>query len=232
MNNDVRSSKEARAKRLMSLRRMTRLSKRAFASKYSIPIGNFQNWEGPRYGGLTEQGARRLIIALQKEGILCNLEWLMHGVGEGPKVTENLYLDKKKKLEINKANLAIDDDEIITRELLLFRQHYGETLELVVPDNGMEPYYRTGEYLAGKKFSIEYIENFIGNNYLIETNNGEILLRNLRYGSSNGFYNLVCTNFNTDNDRIIIYDAEILSVAPVMWIRRPLKICAVNKLPK
>lgn len=225
MDNDLKSSKEARAYRLVSLRKMTRLSKAAFAKKHGISTGNFQNWEGPRYGGLTEQGAKRIIKGLKEEGILCSLEWLMHGAGEGPKITEKLYLKdfNTKEFESNNSIITKSQEiEKITKELQIFRNHNEDILSLLVNDNSMEPKHEIGEYVAGKKYYNLNMINIIDKNCLVQTIDNDILLRRIKKGSKDGIYTLACTNINTNIENPVIYDAKIIAAAPIMWVRRPL----------
>src|SRR5208337_2034223 len=93
VSDNPKSSREARAKRMLGLRGMTGLPRKLFAEQCGIRQGNFQNWEGPRYGGLTEKAAIRVIRAIKAMGIHCSLEWLLHGIGRGPQITEQLYVE-------------------------------------------------------------------------------------------------------------------------------------------
>ena len=73
-----------RAKRLRKLRAMAGLTRKAMTEKYQIPPGTLQNWEMPRFGGLSERGAHQVIQALTLEGVYARFEWLMMGVGNAP----------------------------------------------------------------------------------------------------------------------------------------------------
>lgn len=79
-------------KRLITLREVTHLTRRAFARKHNIPLGSLQNWESGRYKGLSKQAIRQLIHAFSQEGIDCSAEWLLYGIGDMPKQRKENYL--------------------------------------------------------------------------------------------------------------------------------------------
>lgn len=220
---DPRSNKEARARRLESLRGLTRLSRQDFAKKCGVKPGSFQNWEGPRFGGLTEKAAKKILRGIKSLGIHCTLEWLMYGIGPGPQIDERLYLgDSTLNVKEPSAIYVCSNEEIqrIAKELLLFRQHYPDTIDFVVADDGMEPCYKIGEYVAGKLCHHNDIETLVGLDCVIKNIDGDIILRNLKKGSTQGRYTLVCTNPRTTVEKPTLYDVELIAAAPIMWIRR------------
>jgi HTH-type transcriptional regulator, cell division transcriptional repressor len=217
------SSKELRAKRLKVLRQMLGLTRKDFADQYHIPFSNFQNWEGPRYGGLTEQGAIKILRVCAAEGIETSLAWLMHGVGANPNLTEKFY-HRYHHQHINEKLAEPDQDAetaAISQELQLFKQNCNQqTLDLVVTDDGMEPYYRIGEHVAGKSFCDQNVIKAINRDCIIKISSGEILLRHLEAGNNKTRFNLSCINPNTTTSKPIIYDAEVICAAPIIWLRR------------
>ncbi len=48
----------------------------------------------------------------------------------------------------------------------------------------------------------------------------EVLLRRLRKGSQLGLYTLICLNPEASVVEYALHDREILSAAPVIWMRR------------
>lgn len=220
---DPRSSKESRARRLESLRGLTRLSRGDFAKRCGVKPGSFQNWEGPRFGGLTEKAAKKIIRGAKTLGIYCTLEWLMHGIGLGPQIDERLYLGSASlAVEQPKQTYVSSDEESrrISEELLLFRQHYIDAVDFVVNDDGMEPRYKNGEYVAGQWCFHQEIESVVGQDCIVKLLDGEILLRNVKKGSSADRYTLICTNPNTLVEKPILYDVELIAAAPAIFIRR------------
>lgn len=220
---DPKSSKFARAKRVKTLRKMTRLSRGKFAEKHGILPGNFQNWEGPRYGGLSESGAKKIVQAVKTEGIYCTLEWLMHGVGAGPQITEKLYMDYLPvTIRENQPAYSLQEDEMsfITKELLVLRQHYPDLLDYLINDDAMEPEFKLGDYVAGKARFQQQIETLLEDVCIVKTTDGEILLRYLKKSNVEGRYNLLALNPKATVHKPMLYDVELISAAPVMWRRR------------
>ena len=222
---DAKSSREARAKRLKSLRKMTRLSRNIFSSRYGIPSGTLQNWESARFGGLTEKGAKIILSAIKAEGIHCNFEWLMYGIGSNPQLTDKLFENIHTHTHINEtsnnqethANTQI---AAITQELLVFRKLNPNAVDFVVRDNGMDPLFTPGEYVAGCRRYQENISTAIGQNCIIQAASGEMLLRHLRQGSALDLYTLLCINPLGQVEHPVIYNIKLTYAAPVIWARR------------
>lgn len=209
----------ARAKRVQSLRKMTRLSRREFAKRYGVSPGTLQNWEDIHGNGLTEKGARRLIKALQSSGIYCSFEWLMQGTGQGPHVDQALYTDSE--LLIEPPELLIEKEHTyIAKELALFYHHYKEVIDCVIINDAMWPQFRIGDHVAGQRYYGRAIANLIGQECIVMTVDGDLLVRELRASELPDHYTLVCTNPRTQVPKPIIYDVALVSAAPVIWMRR------------
>lgn len=208
-DSDPRSSKNARAKRVRSLRAITCLSRRKFALLYSIPPSTLQNWETPhsKGTGLTVNGAQKLSLLVRSAGVECSAEWLLHGAGEPPRVVE--------KLSENSQETGSFHDE-----LQLFRQHCKYAIELVVNDDGMSPRYQEGDYVAGDRYHKEKMNLLLDSDCIVHLASGQLLLRRLKKGSMEGFYKLICTNAHTTVEKPVLYDIELVSAAPVLWSRR------------
>src|SRR5687767_7627226 len=93
---NVKTSPEARGRRLKSLRKMADLSRKAMTLKYQISASTVQAWEEGKSEGLTVKGAQRIIAALKEEGVFCTLEWLLKGEGQSPYLAERIYLGVKE----------------------------------------------------------------------------------------------------------------------------------------
>lgn len=233
------NSQQKRADRLKLLRTMTGLSRKKFSKKYGISLGNFQNWEGPRYGGLTEKGANKIVLACLQEGIEVTIEWLMYGTGIPPVILRIPFNDDLKvgsksfvystadnqtmEKQLLQSNYNIEQAKIL-QELDVFKKHYGyDVLAMVIADDAMEPFYRMGDHIAGKRH-ID-VTAFIGSECIIETANNRLLLRVLTASNLENRYTLLCNKKNaqltpTASTGQDMQNVEILSVAPVMWIRR------------
>jgi DNA-binding transcriptional regulator YiaG len=228
---EIESLAEERAQRVRLVRRMTGLTRVALSKKYGVSASNFQNWEGPRYGGLTEKAARILAIVCGKEGVEVTVEWLMYGSGMPPAIVyKPLYSQLEVKgHENNYATTTTYEQEAmpqekrsvelakIAQELELFKQNYNhDVLVTVVTDKAMEPIYKIGDYIAGKRHT--NIAAFLQNECIVELSDRKLLVRVLEPGNEDRAYNLVSSN--TDIRPNIVRNVKILSVAPVMWIRR------------
>lgn len=219
-----KSTREARARRLESLRGLTRLSRVEFAKKCGVKPGSFQNWEGPRFGGLTEKAAKKIIRGARILGINCSLEWLMHGIGQGPQIDERLYLGENTlSIQQTPASYTMsvaDQNQGIAEEILLFRKNHPEVLDFVAIDDGLDPIIKKDDYVAGIARYYQDIEKVIGLECIVKTAEGETMLRIVKKGFTQGLFNLYCANLNTSVSRPILYDIELICAAPIIWIRR------------
>lgn len=216
---DKTAQEIARAKRVQSLRKMTRLSRRAFAKRYGVAPGTLQNWEDVHGNGLTEKGAHRLVKALQSSGIYCAVEWLMQGSGAGPRVDHTLYTDSELSTSVVQPSKERDHN-YIAEELALFYQHHKEAIDCVMQDDGMWPQFKIGDLVAGVRHYGRAIAQFIGKECIVMTVDGELLVRELRSSELPDHYTLACSNPRTQVAKPIIYDVALVSAAPVVWIRR------------
>lgn len=218
---DPKSTPDARGRRVESLRRMTRLSRRAFQERYGIPAGSLQNWEDAKGYGLSVNGAHKLITVLKPDGILCSADWLLHGVGHGPQLTERSFLDADAISTLETETYSSNEEALIAKELLIFRQHYPKTaVDFVVNDDGMEPRYIKDEWVAGCRLHRKELKKLIGHDCIAQLSSGELLLRTLKKIDDKGRCTLVCSNTHTTVDKPVLYDVELMFAAPVLWARR------------
>lgn len=210
---------QARAKRVWGLRQVTGLSRREFAKRYGVAAGTLQNWEDPNGNGLSEKGAYRLVNALKTSGVYCNVEWLMHGVGDPPHAAETIP---------SPATLALKDDlpaskyeqAALKAELQLFCSHYPEAIYFQVTDDSMLPTYQQGDFVAGIRVYQNNISQLIGQDCIILLSTGEQLLRRLRASAIPGLFDLMAINPQTHTQKPYFYDVNLVYAAPVIWWRR------------
>ena len=208
--------KQVRGKRVKSLRQLTQLSRRAFAERYGIPAPTLQNWEDAKGNGLSEKGARNIVQVLKEAGIYCSVDWLMYGIGSGPQLQEKRY-------EINEPLLDegyVQDNNRIEEELSLFRKHYPNAIEFVVPDDSMEPCFTKDEWVAGVRYQATELYKVIGKVCIVLTKDGRMALREVRCSDIPGRYTLACLKIS--KAKPFLYDVELVYAAPVIWSRRPL----------
>ena len=219
---DLKSSAQSRGKRLKSLRMLADLSRKALEKQYQISASTIQSWEDGKAGGLTEKGALRVTAALRNEGVQCSTEWLLYGAGMGPQLTDKDYLrlgESLSEYEI-KTPTRSEDDAAIMQELLIFRIHNQNTIDMIVIDDTMAPHYNIGDYVGGEYRTQQEIDTLINQDCIIETINGEIMLRRLKKGAKEETYSLHGLNPYTSQHYPTIYDVKLISAAPVIWHRR------------
>lgn len=209
----------ARANRVRSLRKMTQLSRLEFQKRFGIAAGTLQHWEDAQKNGLSIKGAQRLSQVLKQLNIYCTVEWLMSGKGSSPQRLPNadtLLSPANKVLAVQESH----EIESIATELSLFTQHYPEVINTIVSDDAMEPRFVTGEYVAGIRRYRQAIHELVGQDCILVTNDGELLVRRIKAMEAPGFYTISCLNLNTTVARPFLYNVELVSAAPIIWARR------------
>ena len=209
--------KSMRGRRIKELRKITHLSRRAFADKHEIPAGTLQNWEDAKFGGLTEKGAQRLIEVFAREGILCHLAWLMHGEGEKP-ITQRLMAHHV--IAIEKDQAYANDEAIIQQELQTFYRLNPTAIHTIIHDDLMEPYFFRGDIVAGKRRFHEEINQLVGKDCIMQTQAGEIVVRRLHSGNHQQDYLLKSHQDDVNANKKYLDPIKLICAAPVSWIRR------------
>lgn len=209
------TSRQERGKRVRSLRLALRLSRKALGKIGSIPVGSIQNWEEARYGGLTEKGALKLVRAFQAEGLQVTTDWLLSGIGIDPLEAPPII---SASIGFNHS-VDFSSENIIAQELQLFHQLNPGSIDAIIPDEAMLPWLSPGDYVAGKRYFDEEIKKAIESFCIVQTLNGEVLVRQLKNNLASGVYSLVGTNPNIQKN--VIENVKLFSAAPILWIRKP-----------
>ena len=113
-----------------------------------------------------------------------------------------------------------NDDSSINDEILFFKRLHEHSVTFVVEDDSMLPFYKPGDHVAGIKCDEADIKKIIGMDCIALTKTNQMVLRNLQAGPRENSYNLVCANFQSSIKDKILYDVQVISIAPVIWIRR------------
>ena len=213
---DQQTTPEARAERLRRVRNLANLSRQAMCDTGEININTYKGWEIARYGGLPVDGAERVVNRVQKEGVFCSIDWLLYEIGSGPYVMPNYQqaqTDSKKTAKM----LVIDkEEEIILQEMMLFRSQYRDCLDIQIDDDGMAPNYVEGDFVAGVKHYGGNIQNLVGQNCIVQTLEGDLLVRRIHAHQKTNHYTLQCINHNTAVKQPTLYDVELSSAAPIL----------------
>lgn len=211
MDNSTDALLQERGKRACAIRKMLRFSREDLERRHGLPASTLRNWESARHGGMVESSARRLIPIFQKEGVTCRLEWLLYGIGDPPP-----GLDMPLT-----ASLTSPKDRFIAQVLELFRQHYPNAMDAIVPDDAMLPLLARGDIVVGVRYLGAEISKALEQLCIVQTNEGEVLVRMVHAGDGAGVYHLSCINSQTSAARPAPNNVKLFSAAPlIFWIRK------------
>lgn len=213
----VLTTANAKGKRLQRLRNISNLSRKALIEKTGLNPHTLRGWENGLATGLSKPGAKKVIEAVAAEGVLCSFDWLMYGIGSGPRLIDQSNLNSTP----DEIQLTRDKEEKhIIKELECFRQISPQTIDFIVNDDGLFPFYHIGDYVAGIKRYGKKINTVVGLDCIVQTTDGKVLLRKVRETKEKNKYDLICTNANTKLEHPVLYNVELISAAPVIWVRR------------
>lgn len=200
---------EARAERLRRVRNMANLSRADMCDDGTLNPNTLKGWEIARYGGLPVDGAEKVVKRVVREGVIVTTDWLLHNKGQGPYVLP--YHDTSVDIPDN----ITDSLDRIMREIMLFQNHYPNSLYTEITDDGMMPLYQLGDYVAGIQAQDKAIELLIGENCIIQTDDGNTLVRKIHSKDKKGRYTLICVNPSTKLNLPTIYSANIVTAAAI-----------------
>lgn len=158
---------------------------------------------------MTDKGAKKLNGVFIRLGLLCTEDWLLTGKGQTPILLQ----------DISALPNEMNEDICILREIEAFKAINPSPVVVIISDSGMEPLYSIGDFVGGNKKTDLQIESLIGENCIIETFQGDTLVRKLLRGSKGQLYNLVCINIATDLQPIIP-DMKIRFAARIVLHRK------------
>jgi transcriptional regulator with XRE-family HTH domain len=199
-----------RASRVRRLREKLNLSRADLKKKYAISVATLQGWEDPRWGNLTDKGAKRLVKAYEQEGFQVTVEWLMYGIGPDPLLSRVAESGATYQVQLT-------EQAIIAQELRLFYQYNSNAIDMIIQDDAMLPCLAPGDHVAGKRFFDQDLKHALGLPCLIQTQAGALLVRKVGQGSEPDTYTLTGTHTGTAVEQNI----KLFSAAPIIWIRKP-----------
>ena len=198
-------------------------TRREFETKYRISANTLQGWEQGK-NPLSKKGARRVVEAFTHEGLICTMEWLLHGTGMPPRPYEMLRIgiNTTRNTLKNIDQLNVQEEEHIYKETQLFRDHYQGSIVLSIADDSMLPYFKQGDYVGGVQVANEDLSRYLNELCVLELENNVILARLLQKGSRDGVYTISCTNPTSKTAPLNLIDVKIISAAPIIWHRKKL----------
>ncbi|MAV28298.1 MAG: hypothetical protein CMF43_00620 [Legionellales bacterium] len=201
----------ARARRLLALRGLAGLSRDLLHKRYGIAKATVQNWESARAGGLTRKGAQRILKVYHAEGVVCSFDWLMHGVGVGPELVSQLRSVPASDVP-TKASLSG-----LAGDIDFLRTLYDHVVDMPLDDRSMQPAYPQSAHLVGISYYKDHIQQAVGHDCIIHAVSHPPMFRRLMPSDQVDHYHLVPLNLSGDFP--IITNVEVLSAAPVLWVR-------------
>jgi phage repressor protein C with HTH and peptisase S24 domain len=196
-DNPINSRINTPNERLRFLRALTRLTRKVIAEKYDLPEVTLNKWETGTLS-LSDKGITKCINIYKNEGVVSTEEWIKFGNGPFPYILDN---PDKLVHQGKYQNFANDID--------YFKKTYSDCIFFEVVGDEMLPIYKPDDLVIGYRN--------LNNKFCIVTlENNSILLRKLVV-SSNSKYNLHCINPLTTSNEPILFDINILQIAPVIW---------------
>ncbi|MBX9705270.1 MAG: hypothetical protein K5Q00_03360 [Gammaproteobacteria bacterium] len=191
------SSAAARAERLKKLRNLANLTREDICNAPGLNVNTFKGWELGRFGGLTKDGAERVIARVAQENVLCSLDWLLHNQGANPIVIAS------------NASTAVSD-ESIQKELSLFQALFNNILYTEIQESQITGHYQLGDIVAGVKLSADSIAGLIGQVCIVETERHEIVAMKLLKSIGGNQFLLRSLSGDTQTETTLISAARII----------------------
>ena len=224
MSNELqRSSIKERGRRLRLVRKMSGLTLDELSSKYSLGISTIKYWECAKNHGLSSKGAKKVITAMQKEGVQCSYMWLMHGIGLPPLFIDVHRNKGAKNMDIVEHS-SYEEEKAIEDEIALFCEKISSAIALTIFDDGMEPFYSVSDGVGGRRLYGEDLIKAVGKDCIVETTDHQLMCRRVARGNEPDNFNLYCINPNTLANPPHLYGVKLLSAAPVSRVWRRLDL--------
>jgi transcriptional regulator with XRE-family HTH domain len=181
----------SRGQRLVALRKLLGFSITDFAKKAGVGYSTLKMWEAGKIRELSDKGAHIITRLVEREGIKCEAQWLLHGIGAAPKLDEKTNEFAASSIALPNANL-IDQKEVAE-----FKSAYPKGLILTISDLSMSPAIMPGDVVAGETlFSLKERQKLHKNICLIQLKNDlEPICRWLENSSEEKEVYLVPFNF-------------------------------------
>lgn len=207
------------AERLRSIRKLSRLSRSDIANKHGISANTLKHWETSSQP-LSDNAINKCTEIYRNEGILFSRDWIIYGTGLAPKTFAETGKNFTSTLEAETITQN-DDELLLLKEVNFFRELYQDSTVMIVPNNDMLPYYKSGDYVCGRRVLPNQLSRAINKDCIIQLINGDKYFRRL-VRDNNGIYNITCLNPFDVIYEPVLYNVQIESAAPIIWHRKVL----------
>jgi phage repressor protein C with HTH and peptisase S24 domain len=192
-------------------------SRSDFEKNLGISENTLAAWESGK-APLSQKGAQRFVEAVRKHNIHCTVEWLIYGTGLPPMTRHN---KKIPHFAVPHADHTETDQEVaLAKEIAVFQSNYHDAIVVLVVGDAMEPWYRHGDYVGGRKVPSSQADALVGSHCIVETESEGIFVRLLSKSKATQAYVLSSTNPHTAEEHPVLYNVPLKSVARIIWHRR------------
>ena len=199
------------------------MTRKELKLRHDISENTLRSWE-KNHNKLNERSAIKLVRAFKKEGLLCTIEWLLHGTGVPPQTFTASYqsLSNDQRVKQNISELDLKEALAIESEKQHFLKNSSNAIVISVADDALEPYFLQGDYVGGYRINGDDMAKFIDTICIVELKDESILPRYLQAGVAPDCYTLVNLNPRGLARPLVIDNVELVSIAPIVWSRRKL----------
>ncbi len=196
--------------------RVLRLPRRHFEEKYSFSAATLKAWENGQIQP-TRNSIDRCIEIYKREGLFLDEHWLLTGEGKPPRDSLQLMQLFSNPTEIEDGE-GLDEELCILKDVESFKRNNVNSVTLMVSNDDMHPYYKSGDYVGGKLKNGDKLSLFMNKDCIVYLKNGECFFRRVIAGER-GKINLSCLNPLCSSNDPVLYDVIIDKAAPVIFHR-------------
>jgi DNA-binding transcriptional regulator YiaG len=197
-----------RGKRVKVARTLANLTRKALMDRHNINVNTIQAWEAG-INCLTEKGTRKLVDALQKEGLIISKDWLLFGDVEQPQ-------------EVASVNdyLNLGEDMRLLQEIEFFKRINPQTISTIVTDDYLHPHFFQGDYVGGVIHPMKRLHELNGAFCIVTTQDGRLLTRKIYSFESATKAVIGGINHLSKDKTAMIESVEVSSVALItrQWL--------------
>jgi hypothetical protein len=204
------------AKRLYHLRHTVCHNRLIFCERHAISPHTLSAWEKGKKP-VTEKGANKLIEAFAKEGILCSVEWLLHGVGLSPTTLE----DFTSSIKIEEISIIEKHkNSQIQSEVALFIAQNPTAKIFKMSDDSMEPALFEEDLIGAVLTAKNKVRSLIKKPCVFIESNDNCHIRLLVLSKDKETYNLASLNAQTKQAIPVLFNVTPKEIYKIVWIRR------------
>lgn len=201
------SETDTKGKRIIFLRKMIGWTATLLSEKSRIGYSTLKQWE-TEYRDISDKGALTIIEVIRKEGIICNLQWLLHGVGNPPVYQSEVFNPKKETV----TSWEFD------QEIRNFKSLHQNNIILEVNDDSMKPYLIYGDVVGGQwleDFSKEFFNKKL---CILCVDDMDLLCRWVESTPYENFLGLSTLNPSFNNSLNFLGKERVVQIAPIRHI--------------